>query len=165
MSHSYYQSPVALIVRSDRAGQFLDRATIAAMPGLRLAVFDDPVLVPMLHRLFPMATIKVLPDYDHLAALGDSVDARDLDAAAGRRLGGGPSRIHRGRAIRHGQPDPDRLSAAARRRLFRQYLDQWLELKANEGFRKAAIDYWIDGRPRAERKPRWNLLDALADGR
>jgi len=33
---------------------------------------------------------------------------------------------------------------------FRQYLDQWLELKANDGFRQAALDYWIRGRPRRE---------------
>ena len=48
---------------------------------------------------------------------------------------------------------------------FRQYLDQWLELKANDGFRQAALDYWIRGRPRAEKKPRWNLLDALSGAR
>jgi hypothetical protein len=100
VSHSYYQSPVALIVRADRASRFLDREAIAAMPGLRLAVFDDPVLVPILHRLFPAATIKVLPNYDHLAELGDSVDARS-DAAAGRRLRW-PIPDPR-RAIRHGR--------------------------------------------------------------
>src|SRR5215468_3648811 len=57
ISSPYYQSPVALIVRADRASHFLDRDEIAAMPNLRLAVFDDPVLVPMLRRLFPRATI------------------------------------------------------------------------------------------------------------
>ena len=34
-----------------------------------------------------------------------------------------------------------------------------IQLKASDGFRQAQIDYWIDGKPRAERKPRWNLLD------
>ena len=31
-SHAYYHSPVALIVRSERAGEFLDRTVIMAMP-------------------------------------------------------------------------------------------------------------------------------------
>ena len=53
VSRSYYQSPVALIVSAVRASEFLDRDAILAMPNLRLAVFDDPVLVPMLRRLFP----------------------------------------------------------------------------------------------------------------
>ena len=43
----------------------------------------------------------------------------------------------------------------------RQYLDQWLELKAADGFRAAQVDYWINGEPRALREPRWNLLDVL----
>ncbi len=47
---------------------------------------------------------------------------------------------------------------------WRQYLDQWLELKTSDGFRDAQIDYWIKGKPRAEQKPRWNLLDALMSG-
>jgi hypothetical protein len=43
----------------------------------------------------------------------------------------------------------------------RQYIDQWLELKAADGFRAAQIDYWINGRPRSLHRPRWNLVDAL----
>jgi proton glutamate symport protein len=44
---------------------------------------------------------------------------------------------------------------------FRQYLDQWLELKTSDGFRAAQLDYWIKGKRRTERRPRWNLLNAL----
>jgi hypothetical protein len=43
----------------------------------------------------------------------------------------------------------------------RQYLDQWLELKVGDGFKAAQHAYWIDGKPRAARRPRWNLIDAL----
>jgi proton glutamate symport protein len=47
----------------------------------------------------------------------------------------------------------------------RRYLDQWLELKGSDGFRAAQVDYWINGKPRASRRPRWNLLDALLQDR
>jgi hypothetical protein len=132
------------------------------MPGLRLAVFDDPVLVPILHRLFTTATIKVLPSYDHLAELGDNVDAaiwtlQQAGAWAAAHPGYtavGPSNMGSPILIAYLLP-PGADS-------FRQYLDQWLELKASDGFRRAQIDYWIEGKPRAEQKPRWNLLDALA---
>src|SRR5262249_61634473 len=43
----------------------------------------------------------------------------------------------------------------------RQYLDQWLELKSNDGFRAQQLDYWIKGKPRAERQAPWNPLAAL----
>jgi hypothetical protein len=44
---------------------------------------------------------------------------------------------------------------------FREYVDQWLNLKATEGFRSAQIDYWVHGKPRVAAKPRWNLWDAI----
>jgi hypothetical protein len=46
--------------------------------------------------------------------------------------------------------------------IFRHYLNEWLELKAADGFRAAQIDYWMNGKPRSDRPPRWNLFDALA---
>lgn len=39
------------------------------------------------------------------------------------------------------------------------YLNAWLALEANNGFRDAQVAYWIDGKPRAPSAPRWNLLD------
>jgi hypothetical protein len=45
--------------------------------------------------------------------------------------------------------------------IFRHYLNEWLDLKAADGFRKAQIDYWMKGKPRADRPPRWNLLDVM----
>jgi hypothetical protein len=47
----------------------------------------------------------------------------------------------------------------------RRYLDQWLELKNSDGFRAAQLDYWIKGKPRANPRPRWNLIDALLQDR
>ena len=66
----------------------------------------------------------------------------------------GCSALHTDAPVVVGEYPPGSATAS-----FRQYLDQWLELKANDGFRQAALDYWIRGWPRAEKKPRWNLLD------
>jgi hypothetical protein len=47
----------------------------------------------------------------------------------------------------------------------RRYLDQGLELKNSDGFRAAQVDYWIKEKPRANPRPRWNLLDTLLQDR
>ncbi|MGH7065504.1 MAG: cation:dicarboxylate symporter family transporter, partial [Stellaceae bacterium] len=161
VSRSYFQSPMALIVRSERAGEFLDRKAIRAMPRLRLAVFDDPVLVPMVRRLFPGAAITMVPNYQDLPAIMDRIDG----AVWTLEQAGAWAAAHPGfTAVAPADtgspmlfayllpPGADRL---------RQYLDQWLELKEGDGFHAAQHAYWIDGKPRARRRPRWNLLDAL----
>lgn len=163
VSKSYYQSPVALIVRSERAREFLQRSAIVAMPNLRLAVFDDPVLLPLLHHLFPTASIQVVPDYSVLPGMADRFDA----AIWTQQQAGAWAAAHPGfTAVAPsgmGSPllfayllPPDAES-------FRQFLDQWLDLHAADGFRAAQVQYWIDGKPRAgEHRPRWNLFDALS---
>jgi hypothetical protein len=40
-----------------------------------------------------------------------------------------------------------------------RYLNTWLSLQAANGFRAAQLAYWIDGKPRPDATPRWNLLD------
>jgi Na+/H+-dicarboxylate symporter/ABC-type amino acid transport substrate-binding protein len=62
-SMSYYQSPVALLVPTERAQRFRTREDILAMRGLRLAMSVDPVLHPLWARLFPNAEITMVPDY------------------------------------------------------------------------------------------------------
>jgi proton glutamate symport protein len=43
----------------------------------------------------------------------------------------------------------------------RLYINQWLELQNSNGFRAAQLDYWINGKPRTDPRPRWNLLDSV----
>ena len=50
-SMSYYQSPVALFMPTDRAQRFRTREDILAMRNLRLAMSVDPVLHPLWQRL------------------------------------------------------------------------------------------------------------------
>lgn len=66
VSDAYYSNPVALIVRSDRVQEFSSHAKIRQIENLTIAVFDDPVLIPLSRRLFPSANIKVVADYDNL---------------------------------------------------------------------------------------------------
>jgi hypothetical protein len=38
---------------------------------------------------------------------------------------------------------------------------QWLQLRADDGFRAEQVAYWFQLRPRRSSRPRWNLLDFL----
>ena len=161
VSQSYYQSPLALIVSSDRASEFLSRAAILAKPGLRLASFDDPILVPLLKRVFPDARLEVVPDYSMLPAIKDRVDGAFWTLQqAGAWAASHPGFTAVGPADM-GTPILFAYLMPPGAESIRQYLDQWLVLKANDGFRQAQIDYWIKGIPREEVRPRWNLIDAL----
>jgi Na+/H+-dicarboxylate symporter/ABC-type amino acid transport substrate-binding protein len=160
VSDAYDQSPVALIVRSERAPDFLSHAQIDAMPEMRMVVFDDPVLMPMARSLFPQATIKTVPNYDGLPAIASEFDA----ALWTLRQAGAWAKAHPGfTAVApsgFGGPIIMSYEMGPGDMAMRQYLNHWLELKTTSGFKAAQVDYWFKGKPRADPRPRWNLLDA-----
>ena len=161
VSHSYYQSPIALIVSAGRATEFLDRGEILKMPKLRLAVFNDPVLVPMLQRLFPNAEIQVVPDYSVLPSMAGQIDGAIWTLEQASAWAAAHPGFTAVQPAGTGSPILLAYLMPPGADSLRQYVDQWLELKTADGFRAAQIDYWINGKPRDLHRPRWNLLDVL----
>ncbi|MBV8406505.1 MAG: cation:dicarboxylase symporter family transporter [Alphaproteobacteria bacterium] len=161
VSRFYYHSPVALIVPSSRATAFMDRAAINAMKDLRLVSFDDPVLLPTVRRLFPNAKVEVVPDYDVLPQIADRFDA----AIWSEQQANTWSAAHPGFTATvptgTGAPFMFAYLLPPNARSFQEYLDQWLILHADDGFRQEQVAYWLEGKPRASRQTRWNLLDAV----
>ena len=74
VSRPYYESPLAFIVKSGQITKFKSSAVIAANKDLTIAVFDDPVLIPLARRSFPNAKLRVVKDYNNLQNL-EGVDA------------------------------------------------------------------------------------------
>jgi len=166
VSRAYYQSAVALVVRSERAEQFRNRAQLSAMPNLRLAVCDDSTLVPMARFFFPKAIIKVVAQADVAAAISaDQIDGVMWTLQQGSAW----AAAHPGfTAVAPGDMGSPILLAYLMppgADILRRYIDQWLDLKAADGFRAAQVDYWMNGKPRSDRPPRWNLLDAFMAAR
>jgi len=162
LSHAYHHSPLALIVRSGQAHDFLDRAEIAAMPNLKLAVSDGPVLMPMVQLLFPKASVTVLRGGNVLAAL----DSGQVDGVAWPLQQAGPwAAAHPGftAVVPANTTGPILFTylVPPGAEVFRRYINEWLELKAADGFRAAQLDYWMNGKPRSDRPARWNLVDAV----
>ncbi len=156
----YFASPLALIVRSDRAESFLHYDQIANREGLVLGVFDDPVLLPMLQHLFPKARIVTLQSY------GDLPDHPEITAAIwsldqARSWAAGHPGFTAVQPTDMGPPLvfsyllPPTSTDVAR------FMDLWLALHAENGFRDGQIAYWIKGEHRDDEAPRWNLLDYI----
>jgi ABC-type amino acid transport substrate-binding protein len=75
VSAPYFESPLALVVKRSRVEEFKSKAVIASNPDLTIAVFDDPVLVPLAKRSFPSAKLRVVENYSNLQ------DLKGVDAA------------------------------------------------------------------------------------
>ena len=156
VSDPYFQSPIALIVRTDLVDNFLSREAIESQSDLTVGVFDDPVLEPLLKRLFPSAKIKVISSYDHLA--GDP----DIDAAiwtleqakawvtphpgytvvVPKDLGG---QFLFAYLMPQGSED------------LREFLNYWLVLQRANGLHDRLVHKWIDGKPEPSTVPRWSI--------
>jgi proton glutamate symport protein len=166
VSRAYYQSSVALVVRAERAEQFRSRAQILAPANLRLAVCDDPMLIPMAKFFFPKAAITVVASENVAAAIGaDQIDGvmwTLQQASAWAAAHPGFTAVAPGDM---GSPILLTYMMPPGADILRRYVDQWVALKEADGFRAAQVDYWIDGKPRSDRPPRWNLLDALMTAR
>lgn len=159
MSPAYYESPLALIVPSADAAKFLDGNAVSRS-GLKLAVYDDTVLLPLSRNLFPNAQLVVLPNYDGLPGM--------------TQVNGAVWTLEQGTAwaAEHAgftAVAPDNLSAVVPTAYAMApdagelgvYMSQWLQLRNADGFRAEQIAYWMQLNHHRAREPRWNLIDLL----
>ena len=137
-----------MIVPSDRAVQFTSRAAIASLPNLRLAV-NDPVLVPLVQRLFPQASAVSLADYASLPDLAGQVDG----AVWTLPQAGAWADAHPGwtavAPLDIGSSLPFSYMMPPGADNLRAFVDQWLELKHDDpelwldrGLSYAAMQAW-----------------------
>ena len=162
VSEPYYKSPLALIVRAADAEKFLSLEAIEAQADLTIAVFRDPVLVPLAQRLFRDAkvNVKVLESYADLAEQAD-IDAAlwTLEQAkawaASRSLYTAVVPKDMGGELLIAYLIP---RGARELRLFVNY---WLRLQRVDGFHQSTVRHWLDGEPEPRKTPRWSILGNL----
>jgi Na+/H+-dicarboxylate symporter len=157
ISEPYFQSPVALIVRAAAVSQFLSRSAIEARPGLTFAVFDDPVMIDLVKRLFPKVRVVVLPSYDALpshpevdAALWTLEQAKTWAPPRQDYTAVVPKDLGAQFLIAYLMP-ADALQ-------FSEFIDNWLRLQRASGFHERMVRQWIEGRPDLKATPRWSIL-------
>ena len=157
LSKPYFQSPVALIVPSDKSGAFLTRKDLLERKDLRVAILDDLAFSSLLKNLLPNARPVPLKSYDHIEKFEDfdailwtfiqaSAYARSHEGAtAVRPKGLGSPNLF---AYLMPQDSPDLV----------KFVNYWLDLNEAEGFTKAMRDYWILGKPGFQNTSRWCIM-------
>jgi ABC-type amino acid transport substrate-binding protein len=161
ISSPYYQSRVALLVPSRRAWKIAEESRKEMSGGLKLAVFNDPVLLKLSRAAFPDAQFVTVASYSQLPAMMTSVDAavwtlEQATAWAAEHPGftaivpkGSSTVVPIAYAL---PPDSGELGA---------YVRQWLQFRIDDGFRDQQVAYWIRLRTADQGTARWNLLDYL----
>jgi proton glutamate symport protein len=153
----YYEDVNALIVPANKKGQFLDLKTVQKMKGLVIGA--GGVQVDVAKRNFPLATIVDMPTFAHLRDGKVDVVLWSETAAATWVLSE-PKFI----AISYGDAlgksffsYPVHKDATN----FRFFLNDWIALKEQSGFKKRMLSYWIQGIKPTTRPPRWSILQSL----
>jgi proton glutamate symport protein len=157
-TNPYFESPLAFITRSGRASRFLSYSEVADNPNLALGVLGGGALFRLIQQLFPKARIVALETYDEFP------EHPELDAAVwsldqARAWASGHSGFSAVAASGMGAPMLFAYFLQPSAKTLPRYLNTWLSLQASEGFRAAQLAYWIEGKPRPDKTPRWNLLD------
>jgi proton glutamate symport protein len=157
VSNPYFKSPLAFFLPRDRVGVFRSRAEITSRPGVRIGVFNDPVLLPRVQRTFPNAQIVVVPNYNVLpdfsqidAAIWTLTQAEALAAAYPQLAAVQPSDAGDPYLFAYLMP-PNAEELA-------NFINYWLQLKRSDGSEQQERDYWIKRLPRENASPRWSIL-------
>jgi proton glutamate symport protein len=157
-TNPYFESPLAFITRSTRASQFLSYSEVANSGNVALGVLGGGALFRLTQQLFPKARIVPLETYDEFT------DHPELDAAVwaldqARAWASSHDGFSAVAASGMGAPLLYAYFLQPGASTLTRYLNTWLSLQASNGFRAAQLAYWIEGKPRPDNTPRWNLLD------
>jgi Na+/H+-dicarboxylate symporter/ABC-type amino acid transport substrate-binding protein len=163
-SAPYLDETLAFIVPDHRRAEFADWETLRGRADLKLAAPDLPYYTDLIRRLLPRAEIDVLPDVEAAMRAG-VIDADAIVAAAER--GSAWTLLYPAFTVVVPQPGLVKIPLGyplIREEAWRNFVDQWLELKRKDGTLDELYSYWILGRDAAEKRRRWSILDHLLLG-
>jgi ABC-type amino acid transport substrate-binding protein len=158
VTNPYFESPPAFIAPSQQASRFLNYQAVADAPNLVLGTLADSAIFRLAQQLFPKARIVPLETYDDIPAHPE-LDAAVWSLDQARAWASGHSGFSAVATSGMGAPLLFAYFLQPTATTLTRYLDTWLSLQAANGFRTAQLAYWIDGKPRPDDTPRWNLLD------
>lgn len=160
----YLRFSPALVVPKSHKNEFESITAIRKMKSLRLGISEGPELVDLANKYIPDATLVVVDNYN--AMLADYFAEGRIDAALWDISGGQMWTL--------GHPDYVTLIPAGigapllmgymvqkNSPQFLNFLNYWLELKENDGFKKRLYNKWILGREPEEESKRWSILNNL----
>ena len=157
VSHTYLETPPALIVHAADAKKFAAWDGEAARQGLKIVAFNDRIIKGLAKRLFPKETPEIVGTYGVLSAdthFDAAVWALE-QAKAWAKAHDGYSAVVPKNA---GAPLSIAFLMPPNSTVFRRFVDDWLALQRANGFQSAMNAYWLEGKPRRSHRPRWSIL-------
>ena len=158
VSNPYFESPLGFIAPSRQASRFLSYQAVADTPNLVLGTLADSAIFRLTKQLFPKARIVPLETYDDIP-VHPELDAAVWSLDQARAWASGHSGFSAVAASGMGAPLQFAYFLQPSATTLTRYLNTWLSFQATNGFRAAQLAYWIEGKPRPDDTPRWNLLD------
>ncbi|MCE0723186.1 cation:dicarboxylate symporter family transporter [Legionella resiliens] len=163
----YFHSPVSLIVPKDKQNQFQTADQIKNMEKLRIGVFNDPVLIPLIQKNFPNARIVILPNISGNAP-AQAFEQNLIDAILWSQAQtqvwvlAHPDYVS---VVPSGVPAPFLIAYMVQRNSpqLLNFLNYWLTLKKNDGFQKKMYNQWILIRPSTDHQPRWSIWRSISN--
>jgi Na+/H+-dicarboxylate symporter len=158
----YLEPELVLVTLTRGKRKFKSLEGIQEKTHLTIAVLKGSAYEKLAKEYFPGHSIVLLDEYDDFASgnKGDVLLWEDAEAIAW--------------AIRHKQfcvislnptLGKDTLAYAIRPNngRFLNYLNQWMQLKATQGYQKKQYDLWVQGKTEiaAQPTPRWSLIQYL----
>lgn len=154
----YLKSEIVFVVKDNRRKKFARVADVEKDPHLKIGVLKDTFFEPLAQRLFPDKKIIALENGDAFSSSSADLFLWDEQEAI--------SWVVRNPHYTVIFPKPslytDSFGYAVRSDATRllTFIDQWLELKKNDGFTQKQYDLWILGKREGyiEKAPRWSVL-------
>lgn len=157
VSTPYFQSPLAFFLPRERVPDFQSREVINSRPGVRIGVFDDPVLIPRVKRTFPNAEIVIVPNY-HTPPDFTKIDAAIWTLVQAEALAAAHPELAAVQPADSGDPYLFAYLMPDGGEEFENFVNYWLAIKRADGFEKNQNAYWIQRQPRQDPEPRWSIL-------
>ena len=159
MSTPYLDETLAFVVPDDLRDQFVSWESMRSTNGLRVAVPDVPYYVEKLRVLLPKAALRPMEDVSQLlASRAPDVDGIALPAERGSAW----TLLYPAYTVVVPEPGAVKIPLAypiARQdRRFGEFVNTWIELKRKDGTFDGLYQYWILGRDREPRPPRWSIV-------
>jgi Na+/H+-dicarboxylate symporter len=163
----YLELTPALVVADYRRDEFETNEMVRETPGLRIGGIDDPYLIQRAGTWLPQA--EIVP----ITSLREFFDGeiQGLDAVLSSAEGGSAwTLLHPEYSVVLSATAeviewPLCIPVAGRDRHLAQFLDDWIEIKTQDGTVKEAFEHWILGRTAEDEGPRWSIVrDVLGWG-
>lgn len=161
-SDFYDQETNYLITLRENAKNYTNLSHIQNQKGLHIGALG-PTMANIAQQHFPLAQITVYLSYQ--AMLQDLLDRKT-------ELYFGSSRANYIHALENPRivcidfgedlgKEYVAFAMAPHESIWREFINEWLELKQQSGFVQHQIDHWFNNKPQRPETPRWNLIDYI----